>query len=69
MNAKNKEQETRLLLKVEQVAKMLGLSERSVWRLTSTGEIPAPIKLGRSRRWSRKTIEDFVESKALEAIA
>jgi excisionase family DNA binding protein len=62
-----KESELRaLLLKVDQVALMLGLSERTVWRLVETGEIPRPIKLGRSVRWSRSTIERFVTQRAEE---
>lgn len=55
-----------LLLKVEEVAAMLGLSERTVWRLASSGEFPQPIKLGRSVRWARSTIEKFVEAKTDE---
>ncbi|MCC6682854.1 MAG: helix-turn-helix domain-containing protein [Phycisphaeraceae bacterium] len=58
-----------LLVNVAQVAELLGLSERTVWRLVSTGEIPGPIRLGRSCRWSRKVIEMFVETKVAEMAA
>lgn len=56
----NNPDDSKLLLKVNEVAMLLNISERSVWRLVSTEEIPRPIKLGRSRRWSREAIEQFV---------
>lgn len=55
-----------LLLTVDEVAHLLGISVRSVWRLTSGGELPGPITLGRSKRWARRTIEDYVAGKAAE---
>jgi excisionase family DNA binding protein len=58
-----------LMLKVEQVARLLNISERTVWRLASTGEIPRPIGLGRSRRWSLKNIEQFIAQKEIENVA
>jgi len=61
--------ERNALLKVEQVADVLNISERSVWRLASTGEIPAPISIGRSRRWHRRTIEAFIDAKIDEVVA
>jgi len=51
------------LLTALDVAEILSISKRSVWRLTSAGEIPKPIKLGHSCRWSRKSIEQFVIDK------
>lgn len=51
----------RLLLDVRQVAAMLGLSMRTVWRLVSAGEIPPPVKVGRSTRWRQGDLETFVE--------
>jgi len=58
-----------LVLKVHEVARLLNVSERTVWRLTSTGEFPAPIQLGRSRRWSRKAIVDFLDEKVEQLVA
>ncbi len=53
-----------ILLTVKQVAQMLCIGERTVWRLSSTGELPSPICIGRSKRWCRQTIEDYVLAKS-----
>ena len=39
------------LVPVEVVAKMLGISVRSVWRRLSAGDLVVPRKIGRCRRW------------------
>lgn len=59
-------QEEPLLLTVEGVSRLLGISVRSVWRLTSAGELPGPITLGRSKRWARRTIEEYVAGKTAQ---
>ena len=46
------------LLTVAQVAATLQLSERTVWRMTSTGDLPRPLRFGRAVRWRRQTILD-----------
>ena len=60
-------QEKPLLLTVDGVSRLLGISVRSVWRLTSVGELPGPITLGRSKRWARRAIEDYVAGKAAQS--
>lgn len=60
-------QEPPLLLTVDEVARLLGISVRSVWRLTSLGELPGPITLGRSKRWARRAIEEYVAGKAAQS--
>lgn len=47
------------ILTVQEVAKMLGLSEVTIYRLAKKGEIPAR-KVGRSWRFSRSVIEKWV---------
>lgn len=39
------------LLRVRDVADLLALSLRTVWRMAASGELPAPIRLGGSTRW------------------
>ena len=56
-----------ILLSVGDVAYLLGLGERTVWRLSSAGELPGPISVGRSKRWWRQAIEDYVTAKARTA--
>lgn len=51
-----------LLLSVDQVAEMIGISRRTVWRLVSGKEIPLPIKLRGNTRWRRKDIDEWVEA-------
>lgn len=50
-----------LLMPVEEVAQMLRISVRSVWRLVSTNAMPQPRKLRGSVRWSRLELEKWVE--------
>jgi predicted DNA-binding transcriptional regulator AlpA len=51
---------------VKEVARLLCLGERTVWRLSGGGMLPKPISIGRSRRWHRKVIEAFVIGKGQE---
>jgi predicted DNA-binding transcriptional regulator AlpA len=42
----------RLALPAAEVAKLLGISERHLWSMHSTGRLgPRPIALGRAKRW------------------
>lgn len=41
----------RLGLTAEDVAAVLSVSPRHIWKLNATGAIPAPIRLGRAVRW------------------
>ena len=50
----------KLLLKVQEVALALGMSERAVWRLVATGEILPPVRIGRSARWRLVTIDAWL---------
>lgn len=58
-----------LVLTAEQVAHVLGISVRSVWRFAGSGELPRPISIGRSKRWDVRAIEDYLNSKATENCA
>ena len=50
----------RLLLNVKEVAEVLGVSERTIWKLASCGKVPAPLNVGRSKRWSRKALAEWI---------
>ena len=52
-----------MLLNVRDVSKMLSLSVRSIWKLASSGTMPRPIRLGRSCRWSRASLEAWLKDK------
>ena len=48
------------MLTVHDVATMLNCSPRTVYRLTDTGRIPHPVKLGALVRWPREVIEQWI---------
>lgn len=49
-----------LFLKVEELAAMLRLSKRSVWRLRSAGALPEPYRIGGLVRWRRADIDAWI---------
>jgi len=56
-NAKNDP----LMLKVEDVATMLAISTRQVFRLSDSGRMPRPLKLGGSVRWRKGDVQAWIE--------
>jgi len=54
----------KLAVSAVEVAKMLGISRAHVWRLLSSGRIPRPVRFGRSVRWDRWTIEEWLAAGA-----
>ncbi len=49
---------TQLLLTRAEVAKLLSLSERTLYELEKSGVLPA-VRIGRSVRYRRKIVENF----------
>ena len=49
------------LLSIKHVAKLLGVSEKTVQRMRDAGKLPPPKKLGRLIRWRYSDIQKFVE--------
>lgn len=46
---------------VRDVAELLDVTERTVWRWTRQGKLPQPVRKGkRWTRWNRRTIERLV---------
>jgi len=50
------------LLDVQNVAKLCQFSARHVLRMADAGQMPPPVKVGRCVRWSRRSIEKWIES-------
>lgn len=50
------------MIDVREVATILSISTRSVWRLVSRGELPQPIRFGRNVRWRCADIEAWIAS-------
>jgi excisionase family DNA binding protein len=51
----------RELLRVGEVAAMLAICERGVWRLVARAELPQPLKVGRSARWRMQDVQAYIE--------
>ena len=52
------------LLNVGGLARALKISVRQVWKMLSRGDLPAPIKLGRSVRWRSVEIAQWLDAGA-----
>ena len=48
------------LITAIQFAKLLSISERTLYRLKSTGQLPVPIVLGGSVRWRLTEVRDWI---------
>ncbi|MHC4064436.1 MAG: helix-turn-helix transcriptional regulator [Planctomycetota bacterium] len=46
----------RIALSARDVARMLAISERQVWRMASDGRLPRPGQVGHRKRWDRGTL-------------
>jgi len=49
-----------VMLTVDDVARLLACSNRTVYRLIDTDRIPPPIRLGALVRWPRTTIDEWI---------
>ncbi len=52
------------VLRLREVAELLGVSARHVERLDSSGLLPRPVRLGRAKRWRRHELTAWLESGA-----
>lgn len=56
------------VVSVREVAELLGINVRTVWRMAQRGEIPAPIRLGeRVVRWRLSDLREHLDRKAAGA--
>jgi len=49
------------LVDVEEIAKLLGISSRHVYRLADSGRMPRPIKLGGAVRWDVDAVSQWID--------
>jgi len=64
INSRNKRAPiTPLCWSVKDLAQMLGLGERTIWRWVDEGKIPAPRKFGGRRLWLVTEIQAWVKSR------
>ena len=52
----------RKLMTCEEVAEFLGCTQRSVYRLSDSGQLPQPLKVGGLSRWSREVIDEWISA-------
>jgi len=53
------------LLTVNQVADLLSLHPRTIWRMVSAGDLPAPIGIGRrAKRWRLVDLQTWMDQQA-----
>lgn len=52
------------LLSAKELAKVLSLSKRQIFRLNSSGKLPAPVRIGGSVRWAESTIAKWLAAGA-----
>lgn len=51
-----------LMMTAEELSETLCISLRQVWRLKAKGDIPQPVNIGRSVRWRRADILQWIEA-------
>ena len=51
-----------LALPAAEVAKLLGISERHLWALNSSGRLPRPVRLGRAVRWNLSELRAWLDA-------
>lgn len=56
----NNRHEEMALMDARDVSRRLSVSTRTVWRLLSAGQLPKPVRIGRSVRWRREIIEEWI---------
>ncbi len=49
------------LVAIKEAAQTLGISIRAFYRLIASGELPAPLKIGRASRMSMAEIHAYIE--------
>jgi excisionase family DNA binding protein len=68
MEVKNKNTVSRLsdgqplLIDADELALLLGISKRSIWRRLSSGELVEPVRLGGSVRWRKQEVAAWVDA-------
>ncbi|AQT70097.1 putative transcriptional regulator [Anaerohalosphaera lusitana] len=52
------------LINAKQLGELLSLSRRQVFRLNSSGKIPAPLRIGGSVRWNSEEVHAWIDNGA-----
>ena len=49
------------LLTVDEIARLLKVSNRTIWRMRSSGQLPEPVRIGGGVRWRQSEIKNWIE--------
>lgn len=49
------------------ITKLTGLTDKWFYKLIQDGEFPKPIKLGRSSRWLKSEVENWLQNRIAES--
>ena len=49
------------LITAEELAKLMQVSERTLWRLLSGHKLPEPVRIGRNTRWRLEEVTEWIE--------
>lgn len=64
-NATNSPASERLALPAAEVAKLLGISQRHLWAMHSSGRLgPLPMRFGRAVRWNAAELAEWMNAGA-----
>ena len=58
-----------ILVSARTLAKRLGISVRTLWRLRTSGKLPHPIRLGGAIRWRAAEIDAWIDAGCPDARA
>lgn len=50
------------LLTIRELAAILKVSQRSIWRLVASGQLVGPLRVGGSIRWRYDTIREWIDT-------
>lgn len=50
------------MLTADDLAKILKVSKRSIWRMRSSHQLPEPVRIGGGVRWKLADIETWIEN-------
>jgi excisionase family DNA binding protein len=51
-----------ILVRAAELARMLNISLRTLWRLNSAGRLPRPLRLGTSVRWRLDEVNQWISA-------
>lgn len=53
---------TLTLINAHELANILGISQRTIWRLIANGKLIQPIRIGTSVRWRLEQVNQWIEN-------